>query len=202
MAEVVENARKKPKGDKRSRTRSKLLAAARDLVREKGYEATTLEDIAQRAGMTTGAIYGNFRNRQDLFLAMSDAFWPPIVPSVAEGARIQDIVQSLAENTIAAVPERQDAAIGFLTGRAYALSHEEVRRKAQAQMAESYELGAEWLESMVPDADLPLPAETMVRVIHALTEGLLLQRLLAPDLMTNDVIRDAFGMLLSKADPS
>ncbi|MEP7311604.1 MAG: helix-turn-helix domain-containing protein, partial [Pseudomonadota bacterium] len=59
--------RGRPKGDKRQRTRSKLLAAARDLVRDKGYERTTLEDVASRAGMTSGAIYGNFRNRDALF---------------------------------------------------------------------------------------------------------------------------------------
>jgi AcrR family transcriptional regulator len=32
------------------------------MIREKGYARTTLEAVAQRAGMTTGAIYGNFKN--------------------------------------------------------------------------------------------------------------------------------------------
>ena len=47
-----------PKGDKRDRTRATLLEAARSLIREKGYEHATLDAIAERAGMTTGAIYG------------------------------------------------------------------------------------------------------------------------------------------------
>jgi AcrR family transcriptional regulator len=59
--------RRQAKGNKRDRTRAKLLAA-RSLIREKGYENTTLEDIAERAGMTTGAIYGNFKNRDELFI--------------------------------------------------------------------------------------------------------------------------------------
>src|SRR5262245_14247377 len=70
--------RGKPKGDKRERTRSALLEAARALVRENGYEGTTLEKVATRAGMTTGAIYGNFRNRDELFIALGQAYWPPI----------------------------------------------------------------------------------------------------------------------------
>ncbi|HEY7059552.1 MAG TPA: helix-turn-helix domain-containing protein, partial [Vicinamibacterales bacterium] len=49
--------RGKPKGDKRQRTRAALLEAARALIREKGYERTTIEEVAKRAGMTTGAIY-------------------------------------------------------------------------------------------------------------------------------------------------
>ena len=38
-------ATRQPKGDKRDRTRAKLLEAARALIREKGYEHTRLEDI-------------------------------------------------------------------------------------------------------------------------------------------------------------
>jgi hypothetical protein len=35
-----------------------------------------MEDVARRAGMTTGAIYGNFKNRDELFIAMSETDWP------------------------------------------------------------------------------------------------------------------------------
>jgi AcrR family transcriptional regulator len=63
-----------------------LLDAARALVRERGYERTTLEKVAKRAGMTTGAIYGNFRNRDDLFIALGQTYWAPISPKVAPGA--------------------------------------------------------------------------------------------------------------------
>jgi AcrR family transcriptional regulator len=54
------------------RTRAKLPEGARALIREKGHEHTTLEDIAEKAGMTTGAIYGNFKNRNELFVALTE----------------------------------------------------------------------------------------------------------------------------------
>jgi AcrR family transcriptional regulator len=54
------SSRRRPKGDKRIRTRAKLLEAARKLIREKGYVRRS-EDVARRAGLTTGAIYGNFQ---------------------------------------------------------------------------------------------------------------------------------------------
>ena len=66
----TESSRRGPKGDKRDRTRATLLEAARAIVREKGYARTTLEAVARRAGMTTGAIYGNFKNRDELFIAL------------------------------------------------------------------------------------------------------------------------------------
>ena len=67
------SSRGKPKGDKRERTRTALLEAARAVIHEKGYERTTIEEVAKRAGMTTGAIYGNFKNRDELFVALEAA---------------------------------------------------------------------------------------------------------------------------------
>src|SRR3954469_10540969 len=96
-------ARGKPKGDKRERTRAALLAAARALVREKGHERTTLEEVAARAGMTTGAIYGNFKNREELFIALGHEYWPPVKPEIASGATFAEAMRALARATIAAV---------------------------------------------------------------------------------------------------
>src|SRR3569833_1953767 len=89
------SARSQPKGDKRERTRAKLLEAARALIREKGYDQTTLEEIAERAGMTTGAIYGNFKNREDLFIALGQTYWAPIAPRVKPGASFSVVLLSL-----------------------------------------------------------------------------------------------------------
>lgn len=198
MTSDVKNPRKQPKGDKRARTRAKLLDAAREVTRLKGFEHTTMEDIAQRAGMTTGAIYNNFRNREDLFIAMSEAYWPPIKPAVAPGADFESILRALAEATVAAAPERRNVAVGFLTGRAYALGHEAVRQRALDVTAKSYDAGAAWLERMVGDDALPFPPAIMVRIIHALTEGLLLQRFLSPELIDDEVFHAAFALLAGK----
>src|SRR5574339_368649 len=96
------SARSKPKGDKRDRTRATLLEAARALIREKGYERTTLEDVASRAGMTTGAIYGNFKNRDELFIALGQTYWPPIAPKVPPGATFAEAMDAFARATLAA----------------------------------------------------------------------------------------------------
>src|SRR3954467_8499624 len=97
------SARQKPKGDKRERTRAALLEAARALIRETGYERTTLEKVAARAGMTTGAIYGNFKNRDELFIALGEAYWPPIKPKVPPDATFAAAMHAFATATIAAV---------------------------------------------------------------------------------------------------
>jgi AcrR family transcriptional regulator len=195
MTAEPDSSRRQPKGDKRDRTRTKLLEAARSLIREKGHEHTTLEAIAERAGMTTGAIYGNFKNREELFISLGQTYWAPIKPRVQPGATFPEIMRAMADATLAAIPDRSAAAVGRLTGLAYTLTHEELRSKVAAFTAQSYAFGEEWLRSVTREEDLPMPADQLVRVIHVLTEGLVFQRLLTPELMPDEVFHAAFAAL-------
>ena len=185
----------KTKGDKRERTRATLLEAARQLIREKGHEAATLEAIAERAGMTTGAIYGNFKNREDLFIALAQAYWAPIKPEVKEGATFADVMRSIADATIASLPDRQSVVIGRLTGMAYAIGNDEMRQRVLAVTRDSYAFGEEWLSSIVPPDQLPMPAAQLVRVLHVMIEGFTFQRLLTPELIPDETIQAAFAAL-------
>jgi AcrR family transcriptional regulator len=188
------DARRKPKGDKRDRTRAALLDAARALIREEGYERTTLTAVAERAGMTTGAIYGNFKNRDELFVALGQKFWAPVKPEVKPGATFAEAMHALARATLAAVDERRSAAIGRLTGLAYALKTPDLRARVLEITRKSYELGAEWLRTF-DEHELPMPADVLVRVIHALIEGLVWQRILTPELCPDEVFYGAFAAL-------
>jgi len=47
-------------------TRSRLLELAGDLFAERGYLQTSIRDLATHAGVTSGAIYGHFRNKAEL----------------------------------------------------------------------------------------------------------------------------------------
>ena len=53
-------------------TRESVLRAALDLFSEKGYSRTTFSDIAKSIGMTRGAVYWHFENKEALLAAMID----------------------------------------------------------------------------------------------------------------------------------
>ncbi len=53
-------------------TRQALLAAARELFAANGFQATRTEEVVQRAGLTRGALYHHFRDKEDLFRAVYD----------------------------------------------------------------------------------------------------------------------------------
>jgi AcrR family transcriptional regulator len=190
----TQSARGKPKGDKRDRTRAALLEAARALIREKGYEQTTMEEVARHAGMTTGAIYGNFKNRDGLFIALGQAYWPPVVPKIAPGATFAEAMHAIAKATLAAVHDRTPVAVGRLTGIAYALTHAELRARVLDVTTASYEFGAEWLRTF-PASELPMAPDVLVRVVHTLIEGLVLHRILTPELYPDEVFYEAFAAL-------
>jgi TetR/AcrR family transcriptional repressor of nem operon len=50
-------------------SRTRLLNAALDLVRARGYAATTVDDICHRAGVTKGSFFHHFKSKDDLALA-------------------------------------------------------------------------------------------------------------------------------------
>ncbi|MDQ4147691.1 MAG: TetR family transcriptional regulator [Pseudomonadota bacterium] len=65
-------------------TREGLLDAAEEEFLEQGVSRTTLDSIAQRAGVTRGAIYWHFRNKTDLFNAMLDRVQLPMIELLSE----------------------------------------------------------------------------------------------------------------------
>ncbi len=59
---------------KKAQSRAALIAAARELFHAKGYEETTLEEVAERAGLHVQTLYRHFATKQELALA-GDRIW-------------------------------------------------------------------------------------------------------------------------------
>ncbi len=56
----------------KEQTRTELLRAARELFGQFGYRRTSLDEIAESAGYSKGAVYSNWSSKEDLFLALLD----------------------------------------------------------------------------------------------------------------------------------
>ncbi|MBU3700526.1 MAG: TetR family transcriptional regulator [Acidimicrobiia bacterium] len=63
------SARAERPTDKAQATRRALIGLAAELFANRGYAQTSIRDVARQASMTTGAIYGHFRNKADLLAA-------------------------------------------------------------------------------------------------------------------------------------
>ena len=60
------------RAERKEMTRELLLDAAIDVFAEKGYHGASLDDVADAAGFTKGAVYSNFTRKSDLFRALLD----------------------------------------------------------------------------------------------------------------------------------
>jgi AcrR family transcriptional regulator len=76
--------------ERRATTRAALLAAARELFTEKGFAATGREEIAERAGVTRGALYHHFDTKRDAFAAVAEALDEELAQRVVAAARKSD----------------------------------------------------------------------------------------------------------------
>lgn len=67
-------------------TRDRLVATAMTLFWEKGYDSTSVADVLQKAGVNSGSLYHFFPGKQDLLLAVLDAYHRGIGPMLLEPA--------------------------------------------------------------------------------------------------------------------
>jgi AcrR family transcriptional regulator len=65
-------APRRTKQEQSESTRAALMGVARRLFGERGYAGTATEDIVAGAGVTRGALYHQFKDKRDLFIAVLD----------------------------------------------------------------------------------------------------------------------------------
>jgi AcrR family transcriptional regulator len=190
--------KKSPGNGKRARTRAALIDAAAQIVGEKGFEQTSLEEVAARAKMTRGAIYGNFKDRESLFLAVAETFWQPVRPPITPGAPFRQQMRELAAAVIADLPGRSARAAGAASFQVFALSNKKLRRQVEKANGAIYRDTAAYMRQTARLDELPAPPEVMVRMLHAMIDGLTFLHALTPELVDKETIVKSFEALAVK----
>jgi AcrR family transcriptional regulator len=81
--------------DRGEATREALLTAARSLFAEHGYAGVATEEVVRRAGVTRGALYHYFRDKQDLFRAVFEQTEAEIMQTII--ARVEGLTDPMEE---------------------------------------------------------------------------------------------------------
>lgn len=64
-----------PRQHRADQSRRQVLGAALHLFSHQGYRATTVRDIAEDAGVSTGSVYHHFEDKESIFRTLLDEFW-------------------------------------------------------------------------------------------------------------------------------
>ena len=170
--------------ERREKTRQDLLNAAETCFVTRGFHATSVDDIAERAGYTKGAVYSNFASKEDLFFGVYqrrvDHVLTDVVPSLREAGSVRAF-DWFATGTI----QRRDSDDGWLAVFfefwAHVLRHPEFRNRFAAIHARILEALADAVRQLAEDRGLALSTDmTAIQVAlawNAMEVGLGLERL-------------------------
>ena len=82
--------------ESQSQTRTNLLDAALEVFSRRGYHAASVDELAAEAGYSKGAVYSNFSNKEELFLALIDRRfaqdaqgYPGIINFMNDGLKVE-----------------------------------------------------------------------------------------------------------------
>ncbi|MCL4847344.1 MAG: TetR/AcrR family transcriptional regulator [Acidobacteria bacterium] len=64
--------------ERSQRSRAHILEAALELFSHQGYRATSMRDIAEAAGVSTGNVYHHYKDKEAIFRALLDQYWTAI----------------------------------------------------------------------------------------------------------------------------
>lgn len=71
-------------------TRQRIVQAAREMFLTRGVSRTSLEQIASHAGVTRGAVYWHFANKAELFYAMREQVFLPLIDRMEDIFHLQE----------------------------------------------------------------------------------------------------------------
>ena len=184
----VRNQPRLTRPERRERTRGDLLAAARTVFERYGFHRASLDQIADEAGYTKGAIYSHFPGGKDaLFLAVLDRHIDERVPTYAEIILSQDSfeasLRAIARHLVALGakdPGWTPLLVEFWT---HASHDADLRAAVQERNDRQMRAIAALIDDLAArhGVTYALPTVEVVRGSSALARGMGLERLVSPD---------------------
>jgi AcrR family transcriptional regulator len=189
----------------KANTRDRLLAAARSAFASSGFHGASVDEIASRAGFSTGALYSNFDGKEDLFLVLMEReineHAREIARAVRDRASVAERATGGARQWMAMIERELELLLLFMEFWAYGVRDAEVRPKVAAQFAQVRRMLTKLVQDGVREFDLELeiPAEQLAVAIDALADGIARQKLADPDAVPDDLMGRVLALLFAAA---
>lgn len=180
--------------------RQELIDAAWRCAARRGFRDLTVDDVCSEAGVSKGAFYGYFEQKQDLLLALLDDDAAALDRELerithASGSGVER-VRRFAQAMLA---RGEDSARVQVRADLWAdlLTEEVVRRRLAEATQRRRELVRGWIEEAVASGELTaIPTNALASILLALTDGLMLHGALDPAAFRWRNVRRAIDVLL------
>jgi len=183
--------------EKQAKTRSSLMKSAAKIFCRHGMERASIDQVAEDAGYTKGAFYANFKNKEELFLAMLDEHFQEHIEEVErafadsdesppEQARhaAADFVRSLHAD-----PERSRLFHEFI---GYGMRDEDFRQELLTRFATLRDRFERVYQRRADELglELDIPMDRIVRMVLAMADGFALWQRLEPEAVDDRLFED------------
>ena len=183
-----------------------MIQAAAQVFARDGFAAARVEEIAERAHLTTGALYAHFQSKQGLFLAVFDEF---------AAMRVQEVKRSSTETGTLTPGAGADQWMGRLEEAPwrfwlhlefahYASRDPELRERFALSVGAVRLAIQRLIEEHIArnDLEMPISARWLATVIRALGMGLSLERLTDPDAVPAEMFGQAVELFVGLLEGS
>jgi AcrR family transcriptional regulator len=171
----------------------------------RGYHGAGVEEIAAEAGYTTGAVYSNFKGKEELFLALADR---QVADRIAEIRAVAESSEAggepgreAAEQFRAFVERDPEWPLLFYEFWSMGVRNARLRSELRKRRDAVREALAQTLERVAQGAgfELRFPARDLATAIAAAVNGLAFERAADPDSLPNEVFADFITAVLACA---
>src|SRR5208282_2963038 len=179
--------------EKQAQTRASLMHSAACVFARRGLQAASIDEVAEEAGFTKGAFYANFKNKEELFLAMLDERFSKRIENIeaviAEDGSTTEKAQRAGDKLVQAVRADAEWERLFFEFSAYALRDPNFREELVTRYRTMCEGIAAALDAAHsgPDKEWVLSGEQVARMTCAMGNGFALEKLLEGDAFPDEL---------------
>jgi len=191
---------------RRAMTRQHLLDAAAIVFARDGFHGASIDEVAATAGFTKGAVYSNFKNKDDLFLELLDdrlARQFALVETILEDEPHLEPVDEMHRmgEFVWRTMHNPDWTLLYLEFLVYAARNPEAKAKLAESARQSRRIVVEMRRHEFSDGDGPWDVEEFATISLALFNGLELDFLIDPESVTKKTLAAALALFYESAQP-
>jgi AcrR family transcriptional regulator len=176
---------------RRQRTRNALLDAAQEVFVRRGFDGASLDEIAETAGYTRGAIYKHFDSKEDLFYAVNERIneqtLEEFTAQFPDVEHIEDHVHDIATTWRGFLLRDRDFMILQLEMFLYSLRNPAVLERSRAQRRRTRAMVADMIKGRSAEEGIKFraPPETLAAIFLTASDGFAQASLIEPDAVDN-----------------
>jgi AcrR family transcriptional regulator len=198
--------KRETRAEKQARTRAELIATAARVFARRGYNGASVEEIAEDAGYSHGAVYSNFEGKADLFLAVFEDYMAERVRELAETQAalppddpLEARARALADQWMDRLARDRESVLLHMEFIAHGDRDPELARRFGTRSAAMREAVSRYISQYQEETGIEstMPADELALVLRALGIGLAVESLVSPEAVRHDLFGDFVELLVT-----